>query len=102
MAEYITVASTEDFQSGDRIVVEVNGHNVAVFMVGGNYYAIRDICPHDDGPLADGTLDGTVIECPRHGATFDLTSGKVLSFPAITDVPWYPVRLAGNEVQILI
>lgn len=102
MAEYITVATTDDFQSGDRIVVEVNGHYVAVFMVSGNYYAIEDICPHDDGPLAEGTLDGTVIECPRHGATFDIATGKVLSFPAITDVPWYPVRVEGNDVQILM
>ena len=100
--EYVAVAATDELASGDRIVVEVKDHYVAVFNVGGNFYAIEDVCTHDDGPLAEGELDGTVIECPRHGAKFDITTGKVLSFPAITDVPWYPVRVEGDEIQILI
>jgi 3-phenylpropionate/trans-cinnamate dioxygenase ferredoxin subunit len=102
MAEFITVAYAADFQSGDRIVVEIKGHNVAVFKVGDNFYAIEDLCTHDDGPLAEGDLHDTVIECPRHGATFDIRTGKVLSFPAITDVPHYDVKLIGDEVQIQI
>lgn len=101
--EYIAVATTDELpQSGDRIVIEAKGHYVAVFNVGGNFYAIEDVCTHDDGPLVEGDLDGTVIECPRHGAKFDITSGKVLSFPAITDVPWYKVRIEGNDIKLLI
>jgi len=100
--EYTTVATTDEFDSGDRLVVEVKGHYVAVFKVGDKYYAIEDVCTHDDGPLAEGELDGTVIECPRHGGRFDITTGKVLSFPAITDVPWYPLRIEGGDIQILI
>jgi 3-phenylpropionate/trans-cinnamate dioxygenase ferredoxin subunit len=102
MAEFTTVASAADFASGDRVVVEVKGHYVAVFKVGDHFYAIEDLCTHDDGPLAEGDLHGTVIECPRHGATFDIANGKVLSFPAITDVPWYELRVVGDEVQINI
>src|SRR5258708_1596332 len=100
--EYIAVATTDELPSGDRIVVEVKGHYVAVFNVGGKFYAIEDVCTHDDGPLAEGELAGTVIECPRHGARFDITTGKVLSFPAITDVPWYQLRIDCNDSQILI
>ncbi len=102
MPEYITVARTDEFQSGDRVVVEVKDHYVAVFKVGDNFYAIEDVCTHDDGPLAEGTLDGTEIECPRHGARFDITTGAVKSFPAITPVPRYEVRVVGDEIQILI
>ncbi len=102
MPEYITVARTDEFQSGDRVVVEVKDHYVAVFKVGDNFYAIEDVCTHDDGPLAEGTLDGTEIECPRHGARFDITTGAVKSFPAITPVPRYEVRVQGSEIQILI
>jgi len=102
MAEYTTVANKDDFASGDRIVVEVAGKYVAVFMVGGTFYAIEDICTHDDGPLAEGELNGTEIECPRHGARFDIKTGKVLSMPATQPVTTFPVRLEGDDVQILI
>jgi nitrite reductase/ring-hydroxylating ferredoxin subunit len=102
MPEFVTVATTDELQPGDRIVVELGRRWVAVFNVDGNYYAIEDICPHDDGPLADGELDGCVIECPRHGATFDITTGEVLSPPALTGVPTYEVRVQGDDIQIAI
>jgi 3-phenylpropionate/trans-cinnamate dioxygenase ferredoxin subunit len=102
MPEYITVATTADLPPGQRAVYELKGHYVAVFNVGGAYYAIEDLCTHDDGPLAEGELDGHEIECPRHGARFDVRSGKVLTMPAVTDVPRYEVRLDGDAVQVLI
>ncbi len=102
MAEYITVANTDELKPGDRIVVDVENHYVAIFNVDGKYYAIEDVCTHDDGPLAEGELFGTIIECPRHGAQFDITNGKVVRMPAITPVPWYPVRVEGDEIQVLI
>lgn len=103
MADYITIATVDEFpNSGDRIVVEVNNHVIAVFMVSGRFYAIEDVCSHDDGPLADGELRGNVIECARHGAQFDITTGKVLKMPAITGIPAYEIKIDGNDVQILI
>ncbi len=102
MAEYITVASTDELKPGDRIVVDVKEHYVAIFNVDGKYYAIEDVCTHDDGPLAEGELFGTIIECPRHGAQFDITTGAVVRMPAITPVPCYQVRVEGDEIQVLI
>ncbi|HVO42929.1 MAG TPA: non-heme iron oxygenase ferredoxin subunit [Aggregatilineales bacterium] len=102
MTEYVTIATTAEVKDGERIIVEVNGHYVGLFNVGNRYYAIEDRCTHDDGPLADGELTGTVIECPRHGATFDIVTGKALTLPAITPVPRYAVRVQGDEIQILI
>ncbi len=99
---YVTVATTDELQPGNRTVVEVNGHYIAVFNVDQHYYAIEDVCTHDDGPLAEGELYGTVIECPRHGATFDITTGAVLSFPAIRPVTRYETRVEGSDVQIAI
>jgi 3-phenylpropionate/trans-cinnamate dioxygenase ferredoxin subunit len=63
-------------------------------------YAIADVCSHDDGPVAEGELDGHEIECPRHGARFDVRDGKVLSFPAIVSIPAYPVRVEDGEVLV--
>jgi 3-phenylpropionate/trans-cinnamate dioxygenase ferredoxin subunit len=102
MAEFVTVARTDDLPPGARIVVDVNDHYIAIFNVGGTLWAIEDVCTHDGGPLAEGELDGTVIECPRHGARFDITTGAVLSMPAVTPVPWYEVRVQGDEVQVKV
>ena len=100
MFDFETVATTDEIKPGERLVVEFGRTWVAIFNVDGTYYAIEDVCTHDDGPLAEGKLTGCVIECPRHGATFDITTGKVLSAPALVDVPSYTVQVVGNEVQI--
>lgn len=100
MAYFVTVATTDEIPPGERIVVEIGRKWVAIFNVDNSYYAIEDRCTHDDGPLAEGILDGKVIECPRHGACFDITNGKVLSAPALVNVPSYQVRVEGNDVQV--
>ena len=102
MPEFVTVATTDEVKAGERIVVEVNDHYIAIFNVDNRYYAIEDVCTHDNGPLAEGYLEGTTIECPRHGARFDITTGKVLSMPAVKDVPRYQLQISGDEIQILI
>jgi 3-phenylpropionate/trans-cinnamate dioxygenase ferredoxin subunit len=102
MAEFVTVATVGEVPPGERIVVELDDSFVAVFNIVGEFYAIADLCTHDDGPLAGGERRGYVIECPRHGATFDVRTGKVLSLPATQDVPRYEVRVVGDEVQIAL
>ncbi|PJF34805.1 MAG: biphenyl 2,3-dioxygenase [Candidatus Thermofonsia Clade 1 bacterium] len=102
MPEYVTVAKASEIKPGERIVVEVKERYIAIFNVSGAYYAIEDVCTHDDGPLAEGELHGFEIECPRHGARFDIRSGKVLSMPAVQDVARFEVRLEGDDLQILI
>ena len=98
--EFVTVATVEEILPGDRLVVELGRHWVAIFNVGGQFYAIEDVCTHDDGPLAEGELVDCVIECPRHGAKFDIRDGKVLAPPALVDVPSYRVRVEDNNIQI--
>jgi 3-phenylpropionate/trans-cinnamate dioxygenase ferredoxin subunit len=102
LPHFVTVAQTADIPPGERKVFDVEGYYIAVFNVGGTYYAIEDVCTHDDGPLADGELDGYEIECPRHGARFDIRTGKVLSMPAVIDVPWFPVRVEGDDIQVSV
>jgi 3-phenylpropionate/trans-cinnamate dioxygenase ferredoxin subunit len=102
MPEYVTVARAADVPPGERIVVEVKERYIAIFNVSGTYYAIEDVCTHDDGPLAEGELHGLEIECPRHGARFDISTGKVLSMPATQDVQRFDVRVEGDALQILI
>ena len=99
-AEYVAVATKDELPNGARKLLEIDGRPIAVFNVAGEYYAIADVCSHDDGPVAEGELEGYEIECPRHGAHFDVRDGKVLSFPAIVDIPAYPVRVEGEEILV--
>ncbi|OGO14126.1 MAG: biphenyl 2,3-dioxygenase [Chloroflexi bacterium RBG_13_66_10] len=98
--EFLTVAQQDELPSGARKLIEVDGKPIVVFNIAGVYFAIDDVCSHDDGPVGEGEVAGLEIECPRHGARFDLRTGKALSLPAVVDIPAYPVRVQGNEIQI--
>jgi len=98
--EFTSVATVDELKPGERMVAEVGRHWVAIFNVDGTYYAIEDVCTHDDGPLAEGDLNGCIISCPRHGATFDLRTGKVLTPPALVDVQSYDVQIQGENIQV--
>ena len=98
--EFIGVAQVSDLPNGERLYLTIDELPIVVFNIAGGLYAIADLCSHDDGPLGDGELDGMEIACPRHGARFDIRSGKVLSMPAIVDIPAYPVRVLDGEIQI--
>ncbi len=100
MTEFVTVATAGEIAPGERLIVEIGRHWVAVFNVDGTYYALRDVCTHDGGPLAEGELCGHEIECPRHGARFDLRTGAVTAPPAVRPAPVYEVRVVGDEIQV--
>lgn len=100
MSRFVTVAKTAEIGPGDRAVFDVEGYYIAVFNVDGTFYAIEDICTHDDGPLAEGDLYGFEIECPRHGARFDIRTGDVLRMPAVVPILSFPVRVEGDDLQI--
>lgn len=98
--EFVSVANIQDLLPGNRLFVEIDDKSIVIFNIAGQYYAIADICSHDDGPLGEGDLDGMEIICPRHGARFDIRNGKVLSLPAVVDIPAYPVRVVDGEIQV--
>ncbi len=99
--EFIPVASVDDLPNGERMFIEIDGDPIVIFNIAGQYFAIADLCSHDDGPLGDGELEnGYEISCPRHGAHFDIRTGKALSLPAVEDIPAYPVRVTGGEIEI--
>ena len=97
---YVAVARVGDIPEGGVRVVRIEDQSIAVFMIEGRYYAIDDVCTHDGGPLAEGFIEGDVIECPRHGARFDIRTGQVLSLPATSSVTSYPVRVEGDAIQV--
>lgn len=98
--EYIPVADEDEIPPGERLFLELDGEPMVIFNIAGEMYAIADVCSHDDGPVGEGELHDYEIDCPRHGASFDVRTGKVLSLPAIVDIPAYPVRVVDGEVQV--
>jgi 3-phenylpropionate/trans-cinnamate dioxygenase ferredoxin component len=98
--EFVSVAALEEITDGERLFVEIDGLPIVLFKIAGQLFAIADVCSHDDGPVGDGDLDGYEITCPRHGASFDVRTGKVISLPAIVDIPAYPTRVVDGEIEI--
>jgi 3-phenylpropionate/trans-cinnamate dioxygenase ferredoxin subunit len=99
-ARYVTVAKVGEIPEGGVKITRVDDELLAIFHVAGQYYAINDVCTHDGGPLAEGPLEGHVIECPRHGARFDIRTGAVLCMPATAPVPTHETRVVGDEIQV--
>ena len=100
MGSYTKVARVDDVPPGKAIGVEAGGERIALFNIGGVFYAIGDTCPHRGGPLSEGMIDGTTVTCPWHGAEFDVCSGKNLCPPAARPVSSFPVRVEGGEIEI--
>ena len=94
------VAAAAEVKPGQMKVFEAGGLKIALCNVDGTYYAIEDVCTHDDGPLGEGTLDGKVAECPRHGGQFDVTTGAAVRMPAVVRVRTFPVRVEGDSVFV--
>lgn len=101
-SEYVfyAVADVSEVPNGQRIFLSIGEENIVVFNIAGKLFAMGDVCTHDGGPLGEGELDGYQVICPRHGARFDVRSGKALTLPAVIDAPYYPVRINGSEIEV--
>ncbi len=102
MAEFVKIAKTEEVPPGRVGVYAVDGKQIAVCNVDGAFYAIDDVCTHDGGALDQGFLEGDQIECPRHGARFDVKTGRALTLPAVMPVKSYPVQVEGDEIKVSV
>lgn len=100
MSDWTTVAAVGELAPGTCKVADVDGTVVAVFNIDGEYFAIEDVCTHDGGELASGTLEGDQIVCPRHGARFCIRTGEALSAPAYEPTAKFPVRVENGAVQV--
>ena len=100
MSEWTDVVAEGELAPGSCRVVDVDDAMIAVFNIDGAYYAIEDICTHDGSEIASGCLRGREIECPRHGARFDVTTGEVTAPPAYEPVDTFPVRIENGMVQV--
>ena len=97
---YVTVAKLADVPDGTAKAVTVGDRDIAICNADGRICAIDNICTHDEGSLDEGELDGFEIECPIHGARFDVRTGEVTEAPAFLPVDTFPVRVEGEDIQV--
>jgi 3-phenylpropionate/trans-cinnamate dioxygenase ferredoxin component len=102
MSSFVRVAAVSQVPPGGKLLAEIGGRAIAVFQVDGVFYAIDDVCTHDGGPLAEGELQGCEIRCPRHGARFDVRTGRALCFPAFEPVTTHAVEVRGDELLVAL
>jgi len=101
VSEFIPVARETDVAPGEVKVVDADGKSLALgHCADGTWGAIDNVCTHDGGVLGEGELEDCMVECPRHGARFELATGEVRALPAVFPVNAYPVRVVNGQVEV--
>lgn len=99
---WVKAAGVADLKDGQGLKVCHGGRVVAVFLTEGEFYAVDDRCSHAEASLAEGEVFDTEVECPLHGAVFDLVTGEALTLPATRPVATYATRLDGTDLLVEI
>jgi len=97
---FVKLAKTTDIPTGEARTYDFGDDSIALCNVEGAFYAIDNVCTHDDGPLGDGKLVGCEVECPRHGARFDVRTGEVTAMPAAVGVNSYETYVDGDDIYV--
>ena len=102
MNDFVPVAWLHDFGAGDRLSLVFDDRAVVVCRLGNDIYAVEDVWSHDGPPLTDGPVFEGAVECPRHGARFDLKTGRPLCMPAIEPIKVYEVQVSGDQILLKV
>ena len=101
MARFVTVAKVGDIAPGKGKQVKVGKLLISLWNVDGEIYAINDICTHEEEYLSEGWIvDAHCVECPAHGAVFDLRTGAKMNEVAPYPETVYPVRIEGDDIAV--
>jgi|SRR5680860_957218 len=100
MSQWVQAAKLGEIADKESRVIELDGSDVAVFNLGGEYFAIEDICTHDGSDLSGGWVEGDRAVCPRHLAEFSIRTGAALKAPAYEGVHSFPVRVRGDDIEV--
>lgn len=100
MSRWTAVLRADEIAEGQSIALEIGDEWILVARHGGAFFAVEDFCPHDTGPIGEGRLEDGELVCPRHGARFDIRTGRVLCFPALCGLRTFPTRVTGGHVEV--
>lgn len=102
MSDFVKVAQVSDLHDPGKMLVEVDDRFIVLFRINGEFFAIDDVCTHDNGPLSEGRLEDHTIACPRHGAKFDIRTGDALTMPATQPTAKHEVKVEGDDVFVKV
>ena len=104
---FVRVAGVSEIQEGKTKKFTLNGNEIIIVNVTGKYFAVSSLCTHFGGDLSEGVLEGKVITCPNHKASFDVTTGKVVSpptealgHPDIEDLPTFLLKVVDKDIFV--
>ena len=100
MAEFIKAARTDEVPPGQCHLAILKGKEIVLFNIGCEFFALDNLCTHEEGPLCEGEIEGHEVTCPWHGAKFDIRTGEVLQDPAYEAVARYNVRVSGSDIEV--
>jgi 3-phenylpropionate/trans-cinnamate dioxygenase ferredoxin component len=98
--KFLKIAALTEIPENERLFLEINDLPIVIYSLNGEYYATGDVCTHDGGSIGEGQIEGNEVICPRHGARFDIKTGKVTRFPAVEDIPSYPVKIEDGYLYL--
>ena len=101
-SSYVRACALADVPAEGALGVQVAGVPVAIIRIGGEIFALHDVCSHEEVPLSEGDVYDHTVECWLHGSCFDLRTGQPTGLPATEPVPVYPVKIQGDEVYVAI
>jgi len=100
--QWVTFLGKDEIQPGKREVFDTDYGSILLMNIDGTFYAVENMCSHAEFELADGEMSGCKIECPKHGAWFDVRSGEALSPPADRPIKIFAARVEGDDVQVML
>lgn len=100
MPEFVRVASASDIPPGEMLIVEVEGEEIAIANLDGDFVAFQNACTHRAGPLGEGILTGEVVECPFHAGQFNVRTGQVVAPPPTEQIKTYAVQVDGSDISV--
>ncbi len=100
MGKFVKAAKTTEIPERTAKFLEIEDKRIALFNLDGEFYALDDTCPHAEGPLSEGSIEGEDVECPWHGSRFNIKTGAVTEPPALDNVTRYNVRVTGEDIEI--
>ncbi len=100
MDKFVKVANTSELADGEMMLVEVGSERVLLAKLGGQFYAVSEVCTHAEGPLSEGFLEDEEVECPWHGSRFNVKTGENTAPPATEGLRVYPVRVEGEDILV--
>ena len=100
MGDFVKVAGVSEIPPGEMKIVDLGGQDVVIANVNGSFFAFGNDCSHRQGPLGEGMLMDTNVECPFHGGQFDVRTGEAVAAPPTESVPTFAVRVEGEDIEV--